>query len=364
MKPHGGLLQKITRLYSRLSGRMASSALSFKNWLSFVGSPLGIPSDVELENAYLTSATVAACVNEIVDAVSVLDLRVEGAPYLNLLLNRPSADSDWPQFISDFTRKYLVCGASFLWKQRDGAAISRLISVPTSAVEWRRDGRFTLTVEGKQETVSRLDLPGMMIVSIKSTRKWMSLLGSAWQEIQLDGQKNNYLRTTLSNLADASLVIESEQPNSAEQRSDLRESIEQGAGGAHRGGILVLPPGFSAKTPGKMRDLSLSGVGKTIEAHISAVLNVPSVLVGLEVGLAQMTYSNYYEARESFDVETILPLAKRISAFLTRVLIEDEGLRGTITLERAPDPAAEKKKADKEENADAKTRIENEAPPA
>lgn len=363
MKKRNGILSKITHLYTHLAGRAASSAISFRNWLNFVDNPLGIPSTTELENAYLTSAVVASCVNEIVDAVSILDLHVEGVPYLQLLLERPSADSDWRQFIADFTRRYLVCGASFVWKRRDGGALSSLIPVPTSAVHWQRDGKFVLTVEGARRVMTRLDLPGMMIISIKSTRKWMSLLGSAWPEIQLDSQKNNYLRTTLGNLADASLVIESTEPTGLDQRRALKDSIEHSAGGAHRGGILVLPPGFKATAPGKMRDISQTGVGKTIEAHISAVLNVPSVLVGLEVGLAQMTYSNYYEARESFHAETIMPLAARIGAFLTRVLIEDEGLRGTISLARPPDAAAdaEKKREEKEKNASAKTKIEDEA---
>ena len=56
-----------------------------------------------------------------------------------------------------------------------------------------------------------------------------------------------------------------------------------------------------------------------------------------------MTYSNYTEARESFYTETILPLAKILSEFLTRVLIEEEGMSGTIVLVR--DPSTEREPA-------------------
>jgi len=348
------------RIGKWLRGR-ESSALSFKNWLNFVGGAhLGIPSDTELETAYLTSSVVKACVEAIVDAISVLEVKVDGAPYIKLLLERPSPRGDWPQFISEITRRYLVCGASFVWKKREGAALSGLLSVPTSAVNWRADDTFALTVDGKVIPLSGADLPGMIITSIESTHSWMSPLGAAWPEIQIDSQRNTFQRTILGNLADASLVIESTAPNSPEQREDMRASIGQVTAGTDRGGILVLPPGFKATSPGKIRDMALSGIGKTVEARISAVLNVPAVIVGLEIGMENMTYSNYYEARESFYEETIEPLARGLGAFLTRALIEEEGLRGSITLERSAEARAkgEKKGEEKEENADAKTKIE------
>ncbi len=321
-----------------------SGPISFANWLdSQPTGGIGHPSDAQLEGAFEESSIVGACVNEIVDAMTALKVETSGVPYIKLLLERPSPHKNWEQFIGDFMRRYLCTGAGFIWKQREGGVLAGIRSVPTSAVQWLPDDRFSLAVNGNHMILAWSDLPGLLIEAISSTHDWMSLLGSAWLEIELDSQRGDYQRTVLDNLADASLVIESTQPNSKEQRADLRESIEQSAGGAHRGGLLVMPPGFKATSPGKMRDIALTEVSRLSESRISAVLNVPVVLTGLEAGLAQMTYSNYTEARESFYTETILPLAKILSEFLTRVLIEEEGMSGTIVLVR--DPSTEREPA-------------------
>ena len=319
-------------------------ALSFHNWLDAQPtSALAQPSDAQLEEAYKGSSIVGACVNEVVDAVTALKVETSGVPYVKLLLERPSPHTNWEQFIGSFMRRYLCTGAGFIWKTRGGGVLTGIRSVPTSAVLWRTDDKFSLTVGGKQITLAWSELPGLMVENVTSTHEWMSLLASAWPEIELDIQRGNYQRTVLGNLADASLVIESTQPNNKLQRADLRESIDQSAGGAHRGGLLVLPPGFKATSPGKMRDIALTELSRLCESRISAVLNVPVVLTGLEAGLAQMTYSNYTEARESFYTETILPLAKILGEFLTRVLIEEEGMSGKIVLTR--DPSTEREPA-------------------
>ncbi len=331
----------VQRVKQWIQGK-ALEALSIKNWLARVATAGGKPSDKQLEGSYRASSIVGACVNEVVDAIIALKVETSGVPYLKLLLERPTARTNWEQFIGSFMRRYLCTGAGFILKQRHDGVLSSIRSVPTSAVQWRRppDDRFTLSMGGKMFILDWVDLPGLMVEDIQNTHAWMSPLASAWPEIELDMQRGNFQRTVLSNLADASLVIESAQANSKEQRADLRESIAQSVTGADRAGILVLPTGFKATSPSKMRNIGLKEITRLCESRISAVLNVPVVLTGLEAGLAQMTYSNYTEARESFYTETILPLAKILSEFLTRVLIEDEGMIGKIELVR--DPATER----------------------
>jgi len=361
------IIRKIGKWLSGDNIRGKSSASDFKQWITTSGGISGaLPTDKELEDAYHSSSIVAACVKEIVDAVSAFDLVVEGAPYIEALLKHPSPRTDWKQFISDFTRRYLVCGGSFIWKRRTNGVLSQLMSVPTSAVHWRRsDDKFALTLydtmsrRSQHKVLDWKDLPGLMIKHISSTYRWSSMLSAVWSEIQLDIQKSSSQHTILENLADASLVIESEQPSSMEQRKELRESVRQVTAGSHKGGILVLPPGFKANAPGKMRDISLGGISRMCESRISSCLNVPAVLVGLEVGLEHMTYSNYFEARDSFYTETIVPLTGLIGGFLTRVLLEDEGISGKIRLEQHEEPTVAPPVNERiEEDANSKTQNE------
>lgn len=67
--------------------------------------------------------------------------------------------------------------------------------------------------------------------------------------------------------------------------------------------------------------MALDKIRQYPESRIAAVMRVPGMVAGLQIGHTQKTYANYAEARSAFWEDSILPLMARLSSQLTNQLL-------------------------------------------
>ena len=111
-----------------------------------------------------------------------------------------------------------------------------------------------------------------------------------------------------------------------EESENIAEVFGRRFGGENRGRPLVISGGevdiqtlsFSPK------DLEIGKLRHVNEERISAVLGVPSILIGLGSGLSSSTYNNVSELRNFFTEQKLIPMWKNVvSDFTNQLLLED-----------------------------------------
>lgn len=67
--------------------------------------------------------------------------------------------------------------------------------------------------------------------------------------------------------------------------------------------------------------MALDKIRQYPESRIAAVMRVPAMVAGLQVGHTQKTYANYAEARSAFWEDSVMPLMARMASQLTNQLL-------------------------------------------
>lgn len=151
------------------------------------------------------------------------------------------------------------------------------------------------------------------------------------QQVDLDISATQFARTFFENKAMPGGFLKlKRQVESQEEANEIRRNFHArltGYGQWNNTGILDADADFKEVTP-NMKDMALADLRDLTESRICAALGVPPILVGVTAGLKRATYSNYAQAKESFWEETMLPLYKRIAAFLTRALSAERDMTG------------------------------------
>ncbi len=284
-------------------------------------SPFAPPSISELENSYQESGVVFACINEI--AKIVVKASIVASVAITTLLERPSTNQNFSQFISRFIADYLTVGAAYALKYPLNSAFTQELHVLSPSDMQIELGSFDKPFKRIRfdDGRNKYDLQPenlIMLVNGDATDP-DSALKAVWNDVKVDIMRQHYQTETLKRLPYLVGVIETDVDTSKKQRDELCRSIENIVGS----NILVLPRGAKMSAPGIVDSFAMPEVAASSESRISAALNVPAVTVGLKVGLDRSTYSNYQEARKSLINETVEPLLNQLSDAFTRGFGED-----------------------------------------
>ncbi len=307
------------------------------------------PSMADLEGAYSASDLVYSVCQEIIQAVTKVEISAPLA--VKTLLQHPNTVQDWSTFITQFLAALLSTGLGAAIKlPLDSAAVQELHVLKTSSLTrepgtfndpWRRlsysDGRNHYPVLQAENLITRIN------PSPTSPIEPVSPLLSCWQLVQMDIALSTYQHRTLDRLPYLVGVVETEDTTTKSQRDTLQQSLKQILGGD----TLVMPQGAHILAPALSGgdSITLPGLGEHAESRVCAAYNVPPELVGILAGRAHATFSNYGEARASFHDETILPILAQLSDAFSRGL----GVEVEFTL-AAPDIAGDSPTAEAEQH--------------
>lgn len=161
----------------------------------------------------------------------------------------------------------------------------------------------------------------------KNALKGRSPLRSALAQVLTDNECDAYCREIVANPA---IVGWSVMPRDAIDPTDaelVERKIQAKFGPGGRGGVMV--PHFPSEVKAlgfSPADLAIDKLRLTPEARISALMNVPAIIAGLEVGLQRSTFANTEQARRYFARYKMAPLWDAFGEDLTtQVLPQTEG---------------------------------------
>lgn len=160
-------------------------------------------------------------------------------------------------------------------------------------------------------------------------RLGMSPLRRLLREIASDEEATRFLEDLLKNFAVASLAV-TVPPGpqlTEEQATAIRDRLRSEYGGTNRnrGHVAVVGNGATMTQIGfSPQQLDLKAAHDHPETRIAAVLGVPAMLVGLNVGLEHTIYNNMEQAQEHLYEQTIVPLWRQVAATYTKQLLRPD----------------------------------------
>lgn len=320
---------------------------------------------------YRQNAVVFACVSMIARAVGTMPLKlragsrdVDTHPLLGLLA-RPNPTQSGADLLEALVSDLLISGNSYIERVRGGsAAVSELWRQEPAKMrvipgELSVPAGFELSDQGQKVRWDADPIRGQSdILQVKTFNPLDVWYGQAPMEaaalaVDNHNEASRWNFRMLKNGAVLSGILthnpgEDEEALNDEQLDDLKRQLSerwQGAGGLEAGGVMALRGSFSFTPMGSSpKDLHWRD-GKNLSAsEIALVYGVPGQLIGLP---DQQTYANNREARLSFWINTVIPVAGKFLGELNNWLVPGfgEGLKLAVDLDgiEALQPLRERK---------------------
>lgn len=156
-------------------------------------------------------------------------------------------------------------------------------------------------------------------------KKGFSPLKSVLREIYGDESAGQLATALLANMGVPSVIISPKDeigPNE-EEAEQISKAYQRKVSGTQKGMPLILSGAMNVeKMSFSPKDLEMGTLRNLPESRISAVLGVPAIIAGLQVGLENGTYSNARELRESFTENTLIPLWRVIAQEIENQLLK------------------------------------------
>ena len=188
--------------------------------------------------------------------------------------------------------------------------------------------KYVYTIDGKEYHIPPADVAHMSFPNPGGDVYGMSPLSVMAKTVNLDLAMTDFAKLFFQNAGVPSGLLKVKRRiSSQEEASMIRSRWRSSFGGAnnmHRVAVLDNDAEYQAMAAAP-KDMDLKGLHDLTETRICAVLGVPPILIGANVGLARSTYSNYREARLSFHSETVEPLVSRFVRFINSNLSPDFG---------------------------------------
>lgn len=166
-----------------------------------------------------------------------------------------------------------------------------------------------------------------MAIDPTDHKKGFSPLKSVLREIYGDESAGQLSTALLANMGVPSIVItpKDEIGPTEEEAEQISRAYQRKVGGAQRGMPLVLSGAMNIdKMSFSPKELDIGMLRNLPESRISAVLGVPAIIAGLQVGLQNGTYSNARELRESFTENTLIPLWRVVAQEIENQLLKTD----------------------------------------
>lgn len=309
--------------------RMALKAASFSVVPSWVSESILIPSFRSLtREAYQKNSAFFACVSALTFGASeapliVLDMNELPLPVhpLRQLLRRPNPIMTWSEFETMIIAYMAIGGNAYghkvrakgskrvveLWPYHAG----QVVPVPGGPL-WIQGWTYD-DGSGTLQSIPREDIIHFKWPTPDPDQPWMAQapLRAAAAEVDADNEASRFLRALLQNDAVPRTII-SQSPSRFMNDDEVKRAKQQFKdrySGDNRGDVLVLEAGAAiSRLSLNLEEMAFEALHRIPEARITAVMRVPAIIAGLNVGLEKATYANYGEARTSFTLDTRVPL--------------------------------------------------------
>jgi HK97 family phage portal protein len=278
----------------------------------------------------------------------------EGQPMpghaLRRLVARPMPGMDESELLAT-TMVYLGIGGNAYWHKVRGPGkrviklkpyhAGHLIPVP-GGPDWVDHYDYDASgsagrgdVSGRLPEVDPADVIHFKWPSVDPAQPWQSQppIMAAASEVDSDVEAIAYIYALLKNdaIPRTVLTVPADRPLDEEEIKRMREQWRERYGGSARGEIAILEGGTTVQRLGLgLQELGFDALAKVSESRIAAVMRVPPILAGLNVGLDRSTFSNYGEARKAFTQDTLAPLWRMFASKLTASLLPDFGGLGGV----------------------------------
>jgi HK97 family phage portal protein len=247
------------------------------------------------------------------------------------LTSNPNPYNDWYSFIERLVTFLMVAGNAYVLKERakSGQVSGMYLLRPDRVVIVPGDygaASFIYDVGGRKYTIDPKDMCHLALPNPAGDIYGLSPLEVLARNVNLDLNMTDFAKVYFQNAGVPSGLLKiKKRLSSQDEATTIRARWRSQFGGVnnfHRIAILDDDAEYQpmANTP---KDMALNDLHNLTESRICAVLGVPPILVGANVGLQRSTFSNYREARLAFHSETLEPLVTRILRYFNRNLFDE-----------------------------------------
>ncbi len=300
---------------------------------------------------YGRSEIVHACIRELSTGVSGARwfvgrkddsgiTEIDNSPLAKLVKN-PNPEHDWYTWIERAVTYLQVAGNVYVYKERNrGNQVGALwlLRPDRVSIKPNETGRnsYAYEIDGKEYELPYEDVAHMALPNPSGDVYGLSPLHVLAKNINLDMLMTDFAKTYFSNAGVPSGLLKIKRRlTSQEEATRIRSRWRSTFGGSqnmHQVAVIDDDAEFQqmASAPS---DMALTELHNLTESRICAVLGVPAILVGANVGLQRSTFSNYKEARLSFHSETLEPLIERFVRFFNYCFYSDFPNDGQIMVD-------------------------------
>jgi len=307
------------------------------------------------EEGYRANSIVFACISQLAFSFPAAHLRIwqqdatsaSGRtpllqhPLYQLLTRPPSGQMGMSRLLA-FTIVYMAIGGNCYWYKVRSAA-KRVVGLlplhdgqirPVAAATGLVDHYELDTGANQPQPIAAGEIVHFMWLPdpLHPERGLAPLLAVA-REVDTDTEATAYLFALLKNdaIPRIALIAPAEAEVDPEHAERLRTQWQEKYGGANRGGVGVFTGGLEVKQLSlNLQELAFEALRRVPEARIAGAFRTPPVLVGLNVGLEQMTYNNVAGMRRHFTEETLYPLWQQIETQVNASLLPEFGDTGEV----------------------------------
>ncbi len=307
-----------------------------------------LPLYCAVKEAYAINPTVFACVNCIGQSASIVPLSLHkkdnkgqfesvfSHPVLDLMEN-PNETQTQSEFIEEVVMDLMLCGNALVYKNRQndengkrkkGGKVFELETINPDWIEYVVEQGVITKYKGREKSpVEKNTWDASEIIHFRLANPlnkfWgMSPIQAAAKAIDVDSKILNWWLETLENGCVKDVLFKSKHDLTQKQLQRARSLIQQQlAGFANGRGFMVLGHEFDAQFLNmNPKEMDFTGSRQLSSKEIMRIFRVPPPMLG---ELEHSTYNNIKEARQSFWLDTIMPILNDICAVLTKRLLPD-----------------------------------------
>ena len=305
------------------------------------------------KEGYGKNEIVHACIRELATSASMpryfLEVQSSDGGVIELdrgelfdLMEKPNAKNDWASFIEDIVTSLMVSGNVYVLKERQR-------TTKVSSLNMLRPDRITINggdygatsytyeIGGVEYNIPAEDICHLALPNPSGDLYGLSPLQVLSRTVNLDLNMTDFSKVFFQNAGVPSGLLKIKRRlQSQEEATTIRNRWRSQFGAKnnfHR--VAIMDDDAEYQPMGSVpKDLAMNELHNVTESRICAVFGVPPILIGANVGLERATYSNYREARFSFNAETLQPLVNRIIRWLNYSLVPEFPNQGKFSVDK------------------------------
>ena len=290
------------------------------------------------KNGFSRNELIYACIREIATSASEPELNVfeedsdgelieQNQHFLNKLLQNPNPLMSQTDFMESLLIYLKIAGDVFVEKERSTAGvILGLWPLRPDRVSISNDGNYEYQNGTKTRSISFDDM--IHVKDFNPLNDWFGLSATsvAARAADVDNRATDMLNQFFNNAGVPYGLLKSKRKLIKTERERIQEQWGKNFGGANAlKKIAVLDADADYQQLGiNFRQMQFDSLDARSETRICMVYGVPPIIIAAKVGLDRSTFSNYREARQSFWLETLMPIYTKFSdAFTNQLAIPD-----------------------------------------